>query len=124
MESIARKLSAGDVTKAILALYCLILSGCATESLYYWGEYEDLINQMYIKPGSADPATQIAKLKEDIGQASTAGKLVPPGLHAHLGYMYFLQGDTHSAMLEFATEKKLFPEAATFVDGLMNRAEK
>jgi len=79
---------------------------------------------MYIEPGAADSATQVAKLKEDINKASTAGKPVPPGLHAHLGYMCFLQSDTHAAVLEFEMEKKLFPESTKFVDGLMGRLKK
>jgi hypothetical protein len=125
MESIAGKLIANYLKRALLLVSCSILTGCATsEPLYYWGDYEDLIYEMYIEPGSADSATQIAKLKEDINKASANGKLVPPGLHAHLGYMYFLQGNTHDAVLEFETEKKLFPESAKFVDGLMGRLKK
>ena len=118
--SIATYLNAG-----LLLISCSTLIGCATsEPLYYWGNYEDLIYQMHIKPGSADPATQVRKLNEDINAASSEGKPVPPGLHAHLGYMYFLQNDTQSAVLEFETEKKLFPESAKFVDGLMGRLKK
>ena len=112
--------------QVVLAVCCLLLSGCASKSLslYYRGEYEDLIYRMYVTPGSADPMTQIAKLKEDISQASAAGKPVPPGLHAHLGYMHFLQGDMYAAVLEFETEKRLFPESAIFVDGLLRRLKK
>ena len=125
MESIAKKLIDAYLKSGILLVSCSILTGCATsEPLYYWGNYEELIYQMYIEPGSADSATQIQKLKEDINKASTAGKPVPPGLHAHLGYMYFLQRDTHAAVLEFEMEKKLFPESAKFVDGLMGRLKK
>ncbi|WP_374086618.1 DUF4810 domain-containing protein [Methylomicrobium lacus] len=115
-----------SIVKPLGLAFCfLALSGCApAPSLYYWGEYEDLIYQMYEEPGSADPATQIAKLREDIGKAGEAGKPVPPGLHAHLGYLYFLQSDTHAAALEFETEKKLFPESATFVDGMLGRLKK
>jgi len=102
-----------------------MLSGCATsQSLYYWGDYEDLLYQMYLEPGEADSATQVAKLREDISKASAAGKPVSPGLHGHLGYMYFLQGDAHAAVLEFETEKKLFPESAVFVDGFLGRLKK
>jgi hypothetical protein len=116
MESLSRRLMAAG---------CLILSGCATTGpLYYWGEYEELVYQMYIQPGKADPANQIAQLREDINKANADGKPVSPGLHAHLGYMYFLQGDTHSAVLEFETEKKLFPESAIFVDSFIGRLKK
>jgi len=38
--------------------------------------------------------------------------------------LYFLQSDTHAAVLEFETEKKLFPESATFVDGMLGRLKK
>jgi len=125
MESIVGKVMVVDFNRWFLAACCLITSGCVTsESLYYWGEYENIIYQMYIEPGAADTAAQVAKLKEDINKASAAGKPVSPGLHAHLGYMYFMQGDTHAAALEFETEKKLFPESAKFIDGLMGRLKK
>lgn len=125
MESIASKLIATYLNRGVLLVSCSIMIGCAaSEPLYYWGDYEELIYQMYIEPGAADSATQVAKLKEDINKASTAGKPVPPGLHAHLGYMYFLQSDTHAAVLEFEMEKKLFPESTKFVDGLMGRLKK
>jgi hypothetical protein len=104
--------------------YCLI-TGCASQkTLYYWGNYEDLVYQMYVKPGSADPATQVAKLTEDIGKAKAEGRMVPPGVHAHLGYMHFLQGDALAAAQELNTEKTLFPESAKFVDGLLDRLKK
>jgi hypothetical protein len=125
MESITRSLKTKYVKVWVLLLACSVLIGCATtESLYYWGNYEDLVYKMYLEPGSADTATQVAKLKEDINKASTVGKPAPPGLHAHLGYMYFLQSDTNAAALEFETEKKLFPESAKFIDGLMGRIKK
>jgi hypothetical protein len=125
MESIASELKATYLNRGVLLVSCSIMIGCATsEPLYYWGDYEELIYQMYIEPGAADSATQVAKLKEDINKASTAGKPVPPGMHAHLGYMYFLQSDTHAAVLEFEMEKKLFPESTKFVDGLMGRLKK
>jgi hypothetical protein len=125
MESIARTLIATYLKIGVLLVSCSLMTGCATsEPLYFWGNYEDLIYQMYLEPGSADSATQVAKLKEDINKASNVGKPVPPGLHTHLGYMYFLQSDTHAAVLEFETEKKLFPESAKFIDGLMGRLKK
>lgn len=119
-----------ETLKRSLAYVCLLgtaslMTGCTgIKPLYHWGNYEDLIYQMYKNPGSAEAGTQIEKLKEDLAQANSNGLHVAPGLHAHLGYMYFLQHDTTSAMNEFSTEKKLFPESATFVDGLMGRIKK
>ncbi len=97
------------------------LTGCAGKSIYYWGRYEELLYEMHAKPGTADPETQIAKLTEDIGKAHAEGKPVPPGVHAHLGYMYYQQGNLASAEQEFETEKHLFPESTVLLDGFLKR---
>jgi hypothetical protein len=125
MEAIASKLNAFSFKRGIVVLFCALTIGCAaSEPRYFWGDYEDLIYQMYIEPGSADSTIQIAKLQDDIGKAGAEGKPVPPGLHGHLGYMYLVQGDTHNAVLEFETEKRLFPESTQFIDGLMGHLKK
>ena len=101
------------------------LSACASKPpLYQWGAYEDLIYDMYAKPGKAEPGVQIVKLTEDIERAHAEGKRVPPGVHAHLGYMYYTQGNAAAAAQEFATERELFPEAGTFIDGMLARMKK
>jgi len=91
--------------------------------MYHWGSYEDLIYRMYVQPGKATPQIQIAQLTEDIERAAAGGQQVPPGVHAHLGYLYSMQGDPDAARRELEVEKALYPEAATFVDGLLARME-
>ena len=78
-------------------LVVLALAGCATGPLYEWGHYEDLVYEMYVQPGKADPAVQVEKLSRDVAEAETKGRLVPPGVYAHLGYMYLLQGNAAAA---------------------------
>ena len=95
------------------------LTGCAPRPLYHWGHYEDLVYQMYTAPGKAEPAVQVEKLSRDIGEAQTKGESVPPGVHLHLGYMYFLQGNATAACRELETEKQLFRESTVFVDRLL-----
>ncbi len=109
----------GLTLSLMLAALCT-LSACA-KSIYHWGHYEDLVYDMYVNPGSADPGTQVAKLTEDIDKAHAEGKPVPPGVHAHLGYMYYQQGNLGSAEQEFQTERTLFPESTAFIDGLLKR---
>ena len=41
---------------------------------------------------------------------------MPPGLHAHLGMLYFNTGREIEAREQFAMEKSLFPESGHFVD--------
>jgi hypothetical protein len=110
--------------KLLLAgvMSALFLSGCASKSTYYWGNYEQLIHDSYMEPGSADPVTQIDLLETDIQKAQSKGQPTPPGVHAHLGYMYSLQGNTSQAKTAFLQEKALYPESASFIDGMITRA--
>lgn len=102
----------------------ILFTGCANRapSMYYWGEYESLIYKMYVEAGTAEADVQIEKLTSDISLASTTGKKVPPGVYAHLGFMYVSKGDANRAIEAFNNEKALFPESAKFIDGMMKRA--
>ena len=126
MVSLPSLLTMGQRTILAAATIAAVLSSsCAQKPLIYrWGVYEDLVYEMYAKPGKADPGTQVAKLSEDVARTEAEGKRVPPGVHAHLGYMYYLQGSTDAAYQEFVTERELFPESATFVDGILRRLGK
>jgi len=109
---------------AFVALVALSLSaGCTPkrELVYRWGIYEDLVYDMYATPGGGDPGTQLAALSEDVARTHQEGKRVPPGIHAHLGYLYFSQGQLDAAHEQFTIEKELFPESAVFVDGILER---
>ncbi|WP_420591829.1 DUF4810 domain-containing protein [Bacterioplanoides sp.] len=107
----------------ISCLLALMVTGCATKTHYYWGNYEAIIYKQYVEPGSADPAAQIQLLSEDLEQAESYGKPVPPGVHAHLGYMYYLNGDYEKAQFSFNQEMSLFPESENFIQGLISRAK-
>lgn len=112
------------ITLYIISIICISITGCAEPSLYHWGEYESLTYDIFHNPGKADPLTQILKLREDIETAHAEGKMVPPGIHAHLGYMYYLQQNLSEAREAFETEKRLFPESETFINGIIKRMER
>lgn len=78
---------------------------------------------MYIEPGSADSTTQISTLVTDIQKAEAQNIPVAPGIHAHLGYMYALEGNVTQSKSEFMIEKNLFPESSILIDGMMSRLE-
>ena len=104
-----------------LASLALLAPACGQRPLYYWGHYEALVYDMYAKPGSAEPAEQIEQLTEDVATADGKGLAVPPGVHAHLGYMYLREGNAMAARSEFESEKRLYPESAVFMDRLLAR---
>jgi len=110
---------------AAMVIAAGLSSGCAEKpQIYRWGIYEELVYNMYAKPGTADADMQVISLSQDITRTESQGKRVPPGVHAHLGYMYYLSGDAEAALEEFATERALFPESATFIDGMIERLRK
>jgi len=94
----------------------VLLSGCAAPTVYTWGRYEDLIYASYSAPGKVSAEMQVEKLEEDYQKARATNKRMPPGWHAHLGYLYFHLGKLDQAKQEFLTEKAEFPESAAFID--------
>ena len=113
------------VTLAGALALALLAGGCAQSSaLYRWGDYEGVLYDIYLRPGKADPTAQIARLTQDITRTQAAGQRVPPGVHAHLGYLYYSQGQLDAAYEQFVTEKSLFPESTHFVDGILGRMTK
>ena len=91
--------------------------------MYYWGNYESLLYSMYIEAGSAEADVQIEKLTNDIKESENRStESVPPGIYAHLGFMYASLGKVDLAVESFNREKSLFPESSRFIDGMMNRA--
>lgn len=112
------------IAAGMLIALLLFVAGCTQKpQIYRWGIYQNLIYQMYMEPGTADPGTQAAKLSEDIRRTEAEGKRVPPGVHAHLGYVYYSLGNTGLAAEQFAAERTLFPESSTFIDEILHRLE-
>lgn len=108
-------------TLAVALLAALLAGGCAPSTLYQWGEYQALLYEMYAEPGNATPEKQAEILANQIAETQMDGRLVPPGVHAHLGHMYFLLGDVQAASQQFMKEKAAFPESAVFIDGILDR---
>lgn len=107
-----------------MLLLPFLMVGCASKKeTFYWGEYEDILYEMYTSPGSADVPKQISVLSDDLSKAEAKGMQIAPGVHAHLGYMFALSGNISEAKSAFAAEKENFPESAIMVDGMLNRLE-
>ena len=95
---------------------CALLTGCEAPTLYTWGRYEALIYASYSAPGKVSPEMQVEKLEQDYQKARATNKRMPPGWHAHLGYLYFSLGKLDQAKQEFLTEKAEFPESSVYID--------
>lgn len=102
-----------------LAAASVVLTGCQSPDTYYWGHYENLVYVMYAKPDKVPPQEQAEVMEADLQKAIAANKPLPPGFHAHLGYVYFELGKLDLAQREFEAEKKQFPESAVFMDRML-----
>jgi hypothetical protein len=104
----------------VCVLAAIALCGCQLpQEKYYWGHYEEVVYLSYSQPDKVPVAMQIQTLETDIQQAATLKKDVPPGVHAHLGYLYTQAGNVEKAKAEFGKEKQLYPESTVLVDRLI-----
>jgi len=113
------------IKKSIVVFAVLLMSGCAntTKPLYAWGQYEALIYQFHNEQDLVEPQAQIEILQRDIAKAQTKNMKVGPGIFAHLGMLYSSVGDVDKAKAALEQEQQLFPEAATFINGLLQRSQ-
>jgi hypothetical protein len=102
-----------------------VLAGCAAPpSRYEWGSYEEVIYASYAAHDDVPAEKQLELLEKDYQKARAANKRMPPGWHAHLGYLYYQVGKGDQARQELLTEKAEFPESAVFVDRLLGNVGK
>lgn len=111
-------------TCACLVLIAILTSGCASKQMYSWGHYEDTIYTSYSAPDKMPVERQVEILEADYQKARASDKPVPPGWHAHLGYLYYMLGKPEQAKQEFQTEKASFPESGVFIDRMLSNLEK
>jgi len=110
---------------ALLMAGALLIAGCAApRPLYTWGSYEDLIYASYASPGKVAPQDEVNLLEKDYQQARAANMRMPPGWHAHLGYLYYELGKPDQARQELRTEEAEFPESKVFMDRLLANLQK
>ena len=103
----------------------IVLAGCAApQSRYEWGSYEEVVYASYLARDDVPAEKQVELLEKDYQIARAANKRMPPGWHAHLGYLYYEVGRADQARQELMTEKAEFPESAVFVDRLLANVTK
>jgi hypothetical protein len=103
---------------ALLSVICFSACTGAPGSLYAWGNYE---NKVYAYLQNESPAEQIDVLQNDLIKIEETGRKAPPGYYAHLGMLYAEVGEHGLAISCFMAEKARFPEAAVFMDYLLER---
>ncbi len=103
-----------------LLLLAGVAAGCVhtPPSLYQWDAYQPSV-YTHFQADTANLAQQIDLLEQAIDKAAATGVSVPPGMHAHLGMLYYNTGREPDALAQFALEKSLFPESSHFMDYIL-----
>jgi len=99
----------------------LLLTGACTSPLYDWGHYEESVLAMETGFQDVDLLDEIDTLERQAEAAAAKDRRPPPGLHAHLGYLHYLAGNSDAALRHFQTEKAVYPQSSVFMDGLISR---
>ena len=119
-QSGARLRAGATIVPALLAF--VAASSCVSDkSLYSWGHYEESVYRVCHGADTIDLAKDVQMLSQEIDRAHAEGRRVAPGVHAHLGYLYYVSGNTGAAVEHLKAEKELYPESATFIDGMLGR---
>ena len=102
----------------------LITAGCSTHNTALYN-YEDYSESYYadVKEHNAESQLKLQKSIEtaiENAKDSQSGR-VAPGLYANLGYIYLKEGQNKKAIESFQKEKALYPEAAKFMDKMIQK---
>ncbi len=97
------------------------LIGCATPTIYHWGNFESGLYDRYV---NEDHAQADVYLFETVHAAEQRNLRVPPGAYADYGFLLFQRGDYEGAKAYFEKERQLFPESSALMTQLIERIEK
>ena len=107
----------------VIALFLASLTaGCTTvtEAGYYWGDYAPTLYKYTKSPSDETMAEHRESLEGIIAKSTEKDLRVPPGVYAELGYLQQQLGDREASLNYYASEIKLYPESAPFLERLMN----
>lgn len=105
----------------IMTFALLIVTGCATPTMYDWGPYEQALYKSY-KDSSA-LAEFKASLEAQIASAKSSERKLPPGIYAELGTLYLQEGDTANAIEMYKLERDAWFESKGLMDALIASLE-
>lgn len=109
--------------KLAMVLFCaLLLSGCAAQRQYQWGNYEPQLYAAYQDPNKME-ALRLG-LEAQIEALEKTGQRVPPGFYAELGTLYLQGGSQDKAMLMYGRERDAWPESTGLMTALIQNLER
>lgn len=103
-----------------VALAVAALSGCASQSMYTWSDYDVALYRHYREPAGRE--AWVEALKTAVLEAEQEGRKVPPGLYAEYGYALLEEGQRKEAVVYFEKEKTKWPESRLLMEKMIRNA--
>ena len=110
-------------TTFLIVIMAAAFAGCAPQkaSMYYFGKTDATLYANKKEPTEENFRKLQQSLQEVVTKSQERGLKVPPGIHAHLGYLYLLENKTDLATASFNEEKRLYPEATVFMERMIEK---
>jgi hypothetical protein len=105
----------------LVAAAALLALGCAPQTKYTWGGYDEVLYAHYKAP--QDHEAFVAALKTVIVQSEAHGNSVPPGCYAEYGYALLEEGQSADAIVYFGKERDKWPESRALMDKMVAYAQ-
>jgi hypothetical protein len=105
---------------ALAVLAGLSQFGCAQNTMYRWGGYDEALYDHYKNPQRREE--YVAKLSGIIEAAEANGGVVPPGCYAEYGWALYEEGRATEAVVYFEKESKRWPESRPLMEKLIRNA--
>jgi len=100
----------------------LALTGCASNSLYKWGGYENMLYAGYKDPAKME--VMKTGIEAHILELEKSGLKVAPGLYAELGTLYLQAGASDKAIAMYAKERDAWPESKGLMGAMIQNLER
>jgi len=111
---------------AAFGLFMAFMSACSPmpKPLYNYEEYSQSYYNLKKEPSEESALVYKRVLEEVITKkGESSSQRVPPGIYANLGYFYLKTGNREKAIEYFNQEKSVYPEAAFFMDRMIEKIE-
>jgi len=103
--------------KLLFAVVAL-LSGCATQTMYHWGNYSGTLYNLNNEYSERNKERHYQELLQIVAVASSKNK-VPPGIYFELGMFEARKGNVAQSQEYFNKEMQAFPESRVFVERVL-----
>ena len=109
----------------IICLFFLsLLSGCAPQPLFYWGDYSETLYDYKKNPDEKTLDAHKKSLQDIVDQSGKMNKRVPPGIYAEYGYTLLKEGKDQDGLMYLDKEQALYPESTVFINRIKDEMQR